>query len=603
MNTVAYVITAALMHSLWQDAIVAFALWVVLHVLRRRSPNLRYLVSCAALAAMVLWPVVSSLSLRASSSSDPTSSLASSIATPTAIPEIVRSGWNSVVQTQATSVVPFQQSVLLIWVTGVMLFSLRAVGSSVHALRATRRGAPAETGLTAIVTTIATRVGVTRRVRVLTSTLSQGPATIGALRPVILIPPAALAGLTPQQLEAIIAHELAHIRRHDYLVNLIQVLVETLLFYHPAIWWTSNRIRVERELCCDDVAVRFCGDRLEYAQALITLARLPLASPRLAPGARSGPLVHRIQRLIEGDARGFAPSLWPPAFAVALVISCAAVNVGWAQTADAQRFEVASVKQNRSGDLGLGFDLPATRRFTATNVPLRDLIRFAFDVDDTRLVGGPDWIKSDRFDIVATSDQDIPTWTPAGPPSMLLSMLRSLLKERFQLATRTETRELPVYALVMARTDRALGPRASVSTVDCAAMLSGRSGPQPPPASPSDPPQCGMRIGPGQMLLGGVPMSQFATALAPFARRLVVNRTELAGNFNLQLSWTPQAMRLGGPPPDGAVPPLPPPVPPPDQNGASLFVSIQEQLGLKLEPSRAPVDVVVIDRVGRPTPD
>ena len=98
-------------------------------------------------------------------------------------------------------------------------------------------------------------------------------------------------------------------------------------------------------------------------------------------------------------------------------------------------------------------------------------------------------------------------------------------------------------------------------------------------------------------------MSQFATALAPFARRLVVNRTELAGNFNLQLSWTPQAMRLGGPPPDGAVPPLPPPVPPPDQNGASLFVSIQEQLGLKLEPSRAPVDVVVIDRVGRPTPD
>jgi uncharacterized protein (TIGR03435 family) len=598
-------ITAALMRSLWQDAIVAFALWIVLRASRRRSPNFRYLVGGIALAAMVLWPVLGSVSVRVPVSSQTTSALASPNSAPAVVPEIVRSGWTLVVRAQATSAVPFQQWVLPFWIAGVMLFSLRAIGSSAHARRVAKRGAPADSGLTAIVTTIATRVGVTRRVRVLTSALSQGPATIGALRPLILIPPAALTGLTPQQLEAIIAHELAHIRRHDYLLNLIQVLVETLLFYHPAIWWASNRIRIERELCCDDVAVRCCGDRLEYAQALTTLARLPLASPRLAPGASSGPLVQRIHRLLGEDARGFAPSLWPPAVAVVFVLACAAFNMGWAQTAGVQRFEVASVKQNRSGDLGLGFDLPGTRRFTATNVPLRDLIRFAFDVDDTRLVGGPDWIKSDRFDIVATSDQDIPTWTPAGPPSMLLSMLRSLLKERFQLATRTETRELPVYALVMARTDRTLGPRASVSTVDCAAMLSGRSGPQPPPASPSDPPQCGMRIGPGQMLLGGVPMSQFATVLAQFARRLVVNRTELAGNFNLQLSWTPQAMRLGGPPPpDGAAPaPVPPPLPPPDPNGASLFVSIQEQLGLKLEPSRAPVDVVVIDHVERPTPD
>jgi len=603
MNTVAYMITAALMHSLWQDAIVAFVLWIVLHASRRQSPNLRYLMGCVALAAMVLWPVLSSVSVRVPVSSQTTSALASPHSAPTAVPDIARSGWTLVVRAQETSAVPLQQWVLPIWIVGVMLFSLRAVGSSAHALKATRRGAPADSGLTAMVTTVATRVGVTRRVRVLTSALSHGPATIGALRPVILIPPAALAGLTPQQLEAIIAHELAHIRRHDYLVNLFQVLVETLFFYHPAIWWASRRIRIERELCCEDVAVRCCGDRLGYAQALTTLARVPLASPRLAPGATSGPLVQRIHRLLGGDAREFAPSLWPPAVAVVFVLGCAAFDIGWAQTADAQRFDVASIKQSRSGDLGLGFDVPGTRRFTATNVPLRDLIRFAFDVDETRLVGGADWIKNDRVDIVATSNQDIPTWTPAGPPSVLLAMLRSLLKERFQLETHPETRELPVYALVLARTDRKLGPRASVSTIDCATMLAGRSGPQPPPAAPSDPPLCGMRIGPGQMLLGGVPMSQFATVLAPFARRLVVDRTELTGNFNLQLSWTPQGMRLGGPPPDGAVPPLPPPVPPPDQNGASLFVSIQEQLGLKLEPSRAPVEVVVIDRVERPTPD
>jgi uncharacterized protein (TIGR03435 family) len=113
-----------------------------------------------------------------------------------------------------------------------------------------------------------------------------------------------------------------------------------------------------------------------------------------------------------------------------------------------------------------------------------------------------------------------------------------------------------------------------------------------------EPPMCGMRIGPGQMLLGGVPMSQVAFVLTPFAQRLVIDRTDLPGKYNLQLSWTPQGMRLGGPPPQGG-----PPLPPVEPDGASIFVAIQEQLGLKLEPTRAPIDVVVIDRVERPTPD
>jgi uncharacterized protein (TIGR03435 family) len=246
-------------------------------------------------------------------------------------------------------------------------------------------------------------------------------------------------------------------------------------------------------------------------------------------------------------------------------------------------------------------DMPGSRRFVATNVPLRNLIRFAYDVDEARLAGGPDWTRTERFDVNATSEQDLPTWTPAGPPPVVLSMLRALLAERFKLTTHKETRELPVYALVKARSDGQLGPRATLSTADCDAMLGGRSGPQPPAAKPEDAPQCGMRIGPGQMLLGGVPMSQFAFVLAPFAQRLVVDRTQLTGRYNIQLSWTPQGMRLGGPP--GGSPPGGPALPPVDPDGASLFVSIQEQLGLKLEPTRAPVEVVVIDQVERPTPD
>jgi uncharacterized protein (TIGR03435 family) len=276
-----------------------------------------------------------------------------------------------------------------------------------------------------------------------------------------------------------------------------------------------------------------------------------------------------------------------------VVASAAMWTTVQAQTAD--RFDAASVKPNRSSDAAFGFDIPGARRFTATNVPLRDIIRFAHDVDDARLVGGPDWIRSERFDIVATAERDIPAWTPTGPPAVLLSMVRFLLAERFHLQTHSDTRELPVYTLGFARSDRKLGPRVSVSTVDCSAPAA-RAGSRPP-LSPSEPPPCGMRIGPGQMLLGSVPMSRFADVLAPFAGRLVIDRTELAGTYNLQLSWTPPG-RIQGPAPAGA-----PPLPPADPNGASLFTAIQEQLGLKLDPSRAPVGVVVIDSVDRPSPD
>jgi hypothetical protein len=124
------------------------------------------------------------------------------------------------------------------------------------------------------------------------------PTAIGWLRPVILLPVGALTGLTVQQLEAIIAHELAHIRRHDYLINLLQTVIETLLFYHPAVWWVSRRIREEREHCCDDLAVSVCGDALSYARALFTMEQLRAATPPLAMAANGGALMNRIERLV-----------------------------------------------------------------------------------------------------------------------------------------------------------------------------------------------------------------------------------------------------------------------------------------------------------------
>lgn len=255
-------------------------------------------------------------------------------------------------------------------------------------------------------------------------------------------------------------------------------------------------------------------------------------------------------------------------------------------------FEVASVKANQSSELAVTIDIVG-RRFTATNVALRELIRFAFDVQSDRLIGGPSWIATERYDVNARADRDLPAWGSSGPPVDALLMLRKLLAERFALIVRQETRGMPVYALVVARPGR-MGGDIRPSTLGCATAPPGER-----PSLAADPtqPSCGMRIGPGQMVMGGTAMPQFANVLSSFVRRVVVDRTGLTGLFDFRLSWTPEGMRGGGAAP-GA-----PPLPPIDPNGASIFAAIQEQLGLKLEPQQAPLEVVVIERIERPSPD
>jgi uncharacterized protein (TIGR03435 family) len=258
-------------------------------------------------------------------------------------------------------------------------------------------------------------------------------------------------------------------------------------------------------------------------------------------------------------------------------------------------FEVASVKRNTSGTTQIAVNVSPGGRFTVANMPLRTLIMNAYQLQSSQLISAPDWIATERFDIVAKMAEDTNSAQGAARPWDTRLMLRPLLAERFRLEVHNEQRELAIYALVVARKDGQLGASLRRSNIDCVALAAtAPPAPQPPNA---DRPTCGMRLGPGRLTAGAIPLSQFTNALAPFLERIVINRTELAGNFDIDLSWTPEQVAQG-PPPPGA-----PPLPASDPNGPSIFTAVQEQLGLKLESTNGSVDVLVIDHVEQPTPD
>ncbi|HEY6156989.1 MAG TPA: M56 family metallopeptidase, partial [Gemmatimonadales bacterium] len=214
--------------------------------------------------------------------------------------------------------------IVIAWLAGVVILSIRLVSGWLVTRRLSTEGTrPVPQACRVALARLVERLRVTRPVRVLESAVIQVPAVIGWLRPVVLLPASALTGLTPLQLDALLAHELAHVRRYDYLVNLLQSAIETLLFYHPAVWWVSRRVRDEREHCCDDLAVAACGDAHCYATALLGMERLRNPVPAFSMAAAGGSLVERVRRLMapvpaETFPRGLAGAL---AVLLALVLA------------------------------------------------------------------------------------------------------------------------------------------------------------------------------------------------------------------------------------------------------------------------------------------
>ena len=434
------------------------------------------------------------------------------------------------------------------------------------------------------------------------------PGVVGFWHPVILIPAGIDRHLTPSQLEAVLAHEICHIRRRDNLLAALHMLVETVFWFHPLVWWIGGRLVDERERACDEEVLRLHRAPRIYAEGIIRVCER-YVDARLAcvAGVSGSDLKRRIEAIMSDEAAEHV-SPWKKIILVSAAVATTAIPIVIG-TFDAPRlqaqaqtpasvvsdftFDTASVKRNLSKAQGSTFNAQAEGWITATNVTAAMLIRFAYDLPGFQVSGGPDWVYSETFDVTARAD---------GNPSLASKrvMLRRLLAERFKLGTHTEKRELPIYALTLARGDRKLGPQLRPTNTDCSRVDQPTLFTLVGPAPSGGPPACGyfgfspstnLPSGRGGLAFRGLTMPALALKLIPMVRRTVVDDTGLPGYFDADFDFLAEL-----PPP-----PPPPGVPSPwSEPFVSVFTVFSEQLGLKLDSRRGQVDMLVIDRAELP---
>ncbi len=386
----------SLLHFLWQGTLIAIAVWIIFAIVPSRKSSLRYALGCLGLLAMAICPTATILqmsnsqtgSTRVASGSnqppttdhsvastnpnvdgkvsikfdpivqEPTQSVPASndsvttgISGPSAVSlDSDRPAASGVINTIlesstriATSAIP---TLTLLWAAGVCLLSLKLIVSWFRVSRVQRSGTLIEDPhLLALFGRLKTQLKMKVSIPLRQSIAVHSPTVIGWLRPVVLMPASAISGLSQPQLSAILVHELAHIRRADYLVNLLQAVIETLLFYHPAVWWLSSRIRHERENCCDDLAVTICGDKRVYVTALLKLEQSRPQSGALALASNGGDLVKRIARMLGNDRKPTRRSSWIAALTAFAIVGSVFAGSAWNPAAVAN-----SIQQENSLD-------------------------------------------------------------------------------------------------------------------------------------------------------------------------------------------------------------------------------------------------------------
>ena len=570
-----------LANHLWQSTLCAVVAWLLTLVLRKNHAAARYWIW---LAASVKFLIPCSMLLSAGGHFAWRSS-----------PAIGRSQFNFVMEELSGPFAPASSAaippasplpyvLLAVWLIGVAI-GIISWYSSWRRMRSIGRSA--------------TPLDLQLPIPAMSSPERLEPGVFGICKPVLLLPAGITGHLTPAQLAAIVAHELCHVRRRDNLTGAIHIAIETVFWFHPLLRWIRTRLVEERERACDEEVLHMAGDPRTYAEGILNVCKFYFESPVVCvSGVTAANLKMRIEEILahrQSDQLDWSRKLLLAVAGTAVVAVPFAIGL-WtappirAQSQDAPRlaFEVASVKPNKSGSARAPSMILPGGRFTATNNTLRALILNAYDISasPSLLSGGPAWIDSEAYDVDAKAE---PHAIPAGTTGRVLwektrLMLRTLLADRFHLSIRRETKEMPVYELAVAKA----GPKLKKTEQVCADSVTACHG---------------FAGNPARLSGAGVDMFDLAGMLSFYSSRPVLDKTALQGLFDIKLQWNPFAGRApssedvprapGAEAREGRNPDL--------DSLPDLSTALEQQLGLKLESRKGPVEIYVIDRVERPS--
>jgi uncharacterized protein (TIGR03435 family) len=400
------------------------------------------------------------------------------------------------------------------------------------------------------------------------------PAAYGIFRPVLLLPQGLADALTAEQRRAILMHELCHIRHRDNLSAALHMVVEALFWFHPLVWWIGARLIEERERACDEAVIAE-GSRADvYAESIVSVCRFCLESPLTCTAGISGSdLKTRIREILNNRLSyrlTFARKILLAASGCAAIGIPTLIGILRAQTlppSPQHTYEVVSIRPAKPGEVNSRIGPGPNGGLRAENITAMRLLTFAYNVQDYQFADAPGWVTSARFDVRFTPDK--PEITPA--PGMAREQMEGLfnrqrqrmqavLLDRFGLVLRAETKDLPIYALTIAKGGHKLKTAEN------------------PKLGPN------LRTGRKEMTGSGLYLNGLAVALSGLLGRPVRNETGLDGPYDIHLEWTPDSAADTN-----------------DSGGVSLFTALTEQLGLKLESKRGPVPVYVVEKIEKPT--
>lgn len=482
--------------------------------------------------------------------------------------------------------------VLVVWLLGSLAVLLVWIVRWHRISAIAKSGTPLQEGpAAAIVAELQKNDAAQDKVAIVSTSATIEPGIFGIFRPILLWPATISGQLTEAHTESIVAHELCHVRRRDNLTATLHMLVESLFWFHPAVWWLGSRLVEDRERACDEAVVESGREPHVYAESILKVCEYCVESPLpCVPGVSGADLKRRVASIMShrpARTLSFGRKLL---LGVAIVLAIAAPilagalrisqNTSSSFTPDSSTptYASVSIKPNTSGSEHVGL-MFKPGEFASTNASLQQVIRTAYHVEDDRIIGAPDWLASEKYDVVAK--EEAPINSPLDlDASRQGPMLQAMLADRLKLAVHRETRSISVYALVVAPG----GPKLREAKPG-EVYTKG-------PKGPDGVSHQGMWFDHGAMVGQGIGIDALLFHISRNLKRTVLDETGLPGKYDFTLQ-NPPGTTLG-------IDNVPPP---PESYEVALSAALESQLGLKLEPRTARLEVLVIDHVERPTPN